>query len=295
MRTLAQDLSSLPNILSTAIPYIRWPLDPSFSPPLYFQPLDSMKEIRHKGMQREQNNDVRLARSHPLVSNLPKSIEDLFPLEKIDDEKRNFGLISLSLILLGNGMTDEAHDLVTPLSWPEDTYFGFGPSVYATVSPATQSYATYAHCLIHRREGPHYGELGMRGWGNANYWSRAVLQSPGVKELPHKDWLDQLNKLLNKFSDSPEVQAWGKSHGFLSKSRLEKEETYYESRAVHQLCAQAMSANTGSNNNKSVREFAEQVAEMEVRVLLAHSLIRAGFECSLEDILSAQSDAASNS
>lgn len=215
-------------------------------------------------MQREQNNDVRLAHSHPLVSNLPKSIEDLFPLAKVDGEKRNFGLISLSLILLGNGMTDEAHDLVTPLSWPEDTYFGFGPSAYSTVSPATQSYATYVHCLIHRREGSHYGELGMRGWDNANYWSRAVLLSPGVKELPHKDWLHQLEKLLTKFSDSSDVQAWAKSHGFLNQNCLEKEEPYYESRAVHQLCAQAMSgANTG-NTNKSLYEFAEQVAEMEV-------------------------------
>jgi hypothetical protein len=128
---------------------------------------------------------------------------------------------------LGNGLTEEAHtSLVTPMSWPEDTHFGFGPSVYTKVSPAAKSFATYVHCLVHRREAFNMGEFGMVGWQNANYWSNAVIKSTGAKDLPHAlvptDW----QRLQNINMVGPELG--GRDAG----SR-----NVFSSQAVHQLCA----------------------------------------------------------
>ena len=65
-----------------------------------------------------------------------------------DDERKYFGWISLALICLGHGWTDECHNLVTPLSYPDDISFAHGPSRYATAGPIVRTYATYVHSLV---------------------------------------------------------------------------------------------------------------------------------------------------
>jgi hypothetical protein len=96
-----------------------------------------------------------------VVQDIPGTIEQLFPRrlgipaaggnddQDDDDQRYYFGLISMALILLGHGYTDECHNLITPLSWPDDIHFAYGPSVYTQVSPAVRSYATYVHCLVY--------------------------------------------------------------------------------------------------------------------------------------------------
>jgi len=184
----------------------------------------------------------------------------------------------VALLLLGNGFTDEAHNLVTPLSWSENTHFGFGSSIYSFVSPVARSFATYVHCLAHRREGPHIGEFGMSGWSNANYWSGAADRSPGFKELPHRDWIEQARSLIKKYPSHGLIQQWGQQHRFFE----EKDLGTYDSRATHELCARVMAVR---GSDATLKDFAEQVAETEVRILLGHALQRAGYDGALETVM----------
>jgi len=61
----------------------------------------------------------------------------------------DYARIAVGLLLLGGGATDECHSLVLPLSWDEDMHIGWGP---ARTSQAKME-ASYAHALVHRREG----------------------------------------------------------------------------------------------------------------------------------------------
>jgi hypothetical protein len=240
-----------------------------------------MKDIRRK--QQPQSDLLRLPLSHELVSNLPFTLEELLPPEH-DPESRSFRLLSIALILLGNGLTEEAHSLVTPMSWPEDTHFGFGPSVYTKVSPTAKSFATYVHCLVHRREAFNMGEFGMVGWQNANYWSNAVIKSTGAKDLPHADWYQQIGQTIAEYEHESSVQNWAADH------EIDNRNTFFESRAVHQLCATVLQQAGQENADLQLQEFAERVAEMELRVLLGHALQLAGYDCSLHQILESRED-----
>jgi hypothetical protein len=147
------------------------------------------------------------------------------------------------------------------------------------------------------------GEFGMVGFQNGNFWSNAVAKSPGVDSLPHADLLSHVGKLAEEedYRDCPLVQEWCNHHGIMAneqESQLASSSSFsssssswpfFESRAVHQLCAtvlqqqlQKSSSTTSTSNDmdqdkRQLKEFAEQVAESEIRILLAHSLERAGF------------------
>ena len=215
------------------------------------------------------------------LSNLPQSLENVFQLASENEERHHFGLISMALLFLGHGLTDEAHDIVTPLSWPEDTHFGYGPSVYSQVSLPARSYATYVHCLVHRREAFNVGEFGMVGFSNANYWSNAVLKSPGVDSLPHADLLNQVGQLARQWESTPGVADWCQQHGLLKAEG----KPFFESRAVHELCANVL-----SGKSPELQDFAERVAETEVRILLGHALQHAGYECDMSMVLKRDDD-----
>lgn len=140
--------SSLPPALLAAIPGITWPLDPTLTSPLYFESLQQMMAIRAS---LTGTATTTTSSSLEIFQDIPGTVEKLFP-RLDDDEEENkhfFGLISMALLLLGHGYTDECHNLITPLSWPDDIHFAYGPSVYAKVSPAARCYATYVHCLVY--------------------------------------------------------------------------------------------------------------------------------------------------
>ena len=73
----------------------------------------------------------------------------------------------------GIGGLDEAHNLVTPLSWGAPTPFA-GPPVRR--SPARND-ATYVHALVHRCEGEVVGEAGT-GFSNCRFWWSQVDEHP---------------------------------------------------------------------------------------------------------------------
>ena len=67
----------------------------------------------------------------------------------MSDEQRIFQ----ALLYLGTGALDAAHDIVQRMSLHD---------------------AVYIHALVHRLEGKHAGEGGMKGWSNADYWNDQV-------------------------------------------------------------------------------------------------------------------------
>ena len=175
---------------------------------------------------------------------------------------------------------------MTPLSWPDDISFAAGPSVYDQMPSNVRAFATYAHCLVHRREAFNNGEFGMMGFANANYWSSAV-QRCDTSELPHAQWRAQVIALAKKadFANAPSIQNWCQSHGFVSdassSSPSNDSNTYFESRAVHELCATVLRAEqeqpSGSeqkSDHAQLKEFAEQVVASEIRILLQTALMK---------------------
>ena len=246
----------LPQILSAALPGIRWPLRME-APPLHFRSLGDMKEIRSGTLP-----DLEL------FQDVPASLETLFPLRDTEKEIRHFGSVAIALLLLGHGLTDECHDLVTPLSWPDDIHFAHGPSVYDQVSPSAGAYASYVHGLVHRKEAFHRGEFGMVGFQNANYWSNAASSSPGVDSLPHADLYRGIISVAREFAEHEPVQTWCSQH-------LEDTASVFDARMLHQLCANVQKQN---RRDEKMRKFAEQAVESEIRVLLTHTLRKAGFE-----------------
>lgn len=263
--------TAIPPAVLTAIPTIKWPLHGGSSPPLNFVGLDTMKEIRSK---QGEVPFVSLSPNHPLRLD-PRQVLNEVVAETMSQEQKEYMLVSTAFVLLGNGLTDEAHNLITPCTWPEETHFGFGPNQYTTVASGPKAFATYLHALIHRREGFNLGEFGMTGWQNAFYWSKAYLSSSGCNLLPHQDLNKQLKTLFEAFSDEQDVADWVHDHEMLL-----DEQDIFESRAVHVLCCDVMK---GGKSGR-LRKFAELVSEMEIRVLLFHSLKGAGCECSLEDV-----------
>ena len=166
-----------PFFSSSILSSIQWPLS-SNCPPLYYQSLEDLKELRSKEKKQPSGpNHSRLL--DPYVDNIPALIEEYFPSiqqHQQQEEEDYFGLLSLALVLLGHGYTDECHNLITPLSWPQDIHFAYKPSIYNQVSNNIKLYATYIHSLVHRREGFNVGEFSMVGFQNANYWSNAFSQ-----------------------------------------------------------------------------------------------------------------------
>jgi hypothetical protein len=274
--TMVAVSSTLPSVFASAIHTIEWPLGPKSSPPLHFASLEELKGLR---------KPTGGSPLDDLVINVPEAVESWLPLVDGDSERRHFGLISTALLLIGHGYTDECHNLVTPLSWPDDIHFAYGPSQYSQVSPAARAYASYTHCLVHRREAFNIGEFGMMGFANGNFWSNAVKASPGVDMLPHQELHASVQELSQEFEGNTQVQAWCQDHGFVPGT----DDSFFESRAVHQLCATVLQG----PSNTELKKFAEKVAASEVRILLLHALRRAGY--GLDNMTKAQEEAESTS
>lgn len=168
----------------------------------------------------------------------------------------------MALILLGNGFADEAHDLITPLSWNEDTYFG-GPTLVPTVNNDIVARASYIHMLLHRWEGFAMGEYSMIGYQNSNYWWQATM-SRQISSLPFHEIRDIILQTSRKYGSAAEEWC------------TEYVSERWDARALSQLCA-TVSKNE-SDSTSSLRSFAEKAAELELRVLLKSCLEKAGYD-----------------
>eukprot|EP00957_Ditylum_brightwellii_P189025 14389728-Ditylum_brightwellii.AAC.1 len=269
-------LAPLPPSISACIPTMQWPLDPASCPPLYYEPLDRLADVRSKTQ--EMHSPIS-----SIVSDVPSTLSTLLLFDtddevdvKVKETQRASAAVSLALLLLGHGFADEAHDLVTPLCWPEPTHFGFEPLFYSTSDDNVVSAAAYVHSLVHRREGLNVGEYGMIGFSNANYWTRAAMASRGSSSLPWKEVRNTVLSIADDMKDDKEVQVW-------TKERVieEGDDEYWEPRALHELCAQVLQGSAKDDDNRvgsGLRTFAQLSAEAEVHVLLRHCFQSAGFE-----------------
>jgi hypothetical protein len=269
-------LGVLPSAIAGAIPTLQWILEPASCPPLYFEPLDRMSEIRRNGTP---FSPVTSSAVQEIVTDIPAAVD--FLTTNIDsssdasEEKRRhyFSLCSVALILLGHGYTDEAHDLVTPLSWPDETHFGYGSPVYSSIHPEALTMATYIHSLIHRREAFNLGEFGMRGFQNVNYWTKAAITSPAEESLPYRRIRETI--LRHAANGNSDGKKWCQER-ILDEGKELGDTTgdYWEPRALHELCGIILQ----NKANQGLKEFAELAAEAELRVLLGHALRGAGYE-----------------
>ena len=83
-------------------------------------------------------------------------------------QKRHYAQLTKGLLYIGVGALDEAHNIVTPLSWPSRA--SWADSAPISIKDATlKGTACYAHALVHRGEGQYVGEFGT-GWNNSQYW-----------------------------------------------------------------------------------------------------------------------------
>jgi hypothetical protein len=153
----------LPEHIQTAIRSLSWRTD---GPPLHYQSLEGMQRIR----------------APPL--DIPTSIRVLTEQATVPHKENVYlAQIATALVLLGHGCVDEAHDLVLSLSWRGDLPYAYGPPI-SVKDEDVQVYACYAHCLVHRAEGPHASEFQMDGYENSDFWAGHAMRDDPSRTLP---------------------------------------------------------------------------------------------------------------
>ena len=259
---------------------------------MYYESLPSLLQLRQNSSSGNKKMESPLISD--VLQNLPDTIDKLVnesnqvmkttqsdpnSINNSFDETKHYIMISLALICLGNGLGDEAHALVTPLSWNEETYFG-GPSISSQATEEVVSLASYVHALVHRKEGFAQGEFGMMGYQNANYWSSAT-KSYQNGNVPFEEVRNEVLMLGKEFGK--EAMEWCQEFLIQAGSH---DETYWESRALHELCARTSRIEESETN---LKRFAEKAAEAELKVLLQCALDRAGYDISFATMNSDQS------
>ncbi|KAL9184747.1 hypothetical protein ACHAXT_012717 [Thalassiosira profunda] len=267
----------LPHLIISAAPSIRWPLRDlkRAMPPLHYLRPDEMTLLRTKvspgdGPQTQWMNDV------------PGTIASLFGdnTNTVSDSssqlRYDYTILSLSILLLGHGYTDECHSLVTPYSWPDEIHTSYGPVRYHTSDPGVVSTATYVHSLVHRKEGWNTGELGMVGWSNADYWGNAWRRPIVSQEELQKMWKEPIAEVQRAIRELVEDHSAGRD--WCSENLELETETLWDPRALHRLCAQ-VTEESGANCEE-LTVFAEKAVEAELRALLHHCIGCAGHSIS---------------
>ena len=107
---------------------------------------------------------------------LPADLAGLSP-SKLDLPDNEAAQVCVALVLLARGELDRSHDIVGNLGSQE---------------------ATWAHAMIHRREGAAQGEAGLPGYANARYWFSCTGDHPVYA---------QLQAFASKHPDSPPALA----------------------------------------------------------------------------------------
>ena len=99
--------------------------------------------------------------------------------------------------------------------------------------------------------------------------------------MPHADLLREIGQLARQFDSIPGVKEWCQDHDLLEQTA----DLFFEPRAGHELCANVLRGAT-----PALQAFAERVVETELRVLLAHALQNAGYDCDLSMVLRKDDD-----
>ncbi|KAJ1634722.1 hypothetical protein T492DRAFT_1142054 [Pavlovales sp. CCMP2436] len=245
---LTAAMAATPAPSRVLVPELRW-LMPGVAHPMRYECSEVISRIRALGA------------LPPAPAEAQASAESILALG--GDHVR----VAAALVLLGSGAADEAHNLITPLSWQYGTTFG-GPAV--ANSPA-QREATYAHALVHRLEAHHLGEYGT-GFHNSDFWFR-YLASESMGESGEHELFPRVrdaalsalestcsatreHRLIKRWADESLLQ---RAEGGLSWAPI----------AFNGLLAQAT-----STPDDLLRAFCEVVAVAELEALLELCLAR---------------------
>ena len=155
---------TLPSAVQDSVRKMTWPLD-------VYQPL---KLESNQGLAAQRSCFPILGRTEDILSILQQGSNK--------PEANHWARIATALIYLGHGYTDEAHNLIGPLCFPEGLPFYYGPPV-VTSSPVLAA-ASYVHALVHRQEGPCVSEYETTGFDNSDFWAGAALRCGGEESLP---------------------------------------------------------------------------------------------------------------
>jgi hypothetical protein len=253
---------SLPDVIAQAISDMQMPLSHESYLPMYYKSLPELARIRADAP--DIPDFVR-----DVVGTIAMIRDDYAP----DSVQEYLSRCAVALILLGHGGTDEAHDLVSPLSWPNELPFAYGPPV--AVPEQVLSLASYVHALVHRREGPHPSEFGMTGFSNADYWAGSALRSPeGAEALP----LDEIRSSIMALATSEDatIQQWVQ-HNVAEENAF----PVWDPRVLNELCMNLQVAQKEGRQpqpSPALVHFAEQAVLAEMKILLKHTLKAIGYD-----------------
>jgi hypothetical protein len=247
----------LPEYIAKAISTMTVSLSPESYKPLYYKTLEELTQIRDPEC------------THPIARDVVSTIR-LIAGSRPSDDDEYLARCATALILLGHGATDEAHDLVSPLSWPNELPFAYGPAVNTSEEICTL--ASYIHAMVHRREGPFPSEFGMTGFKNAAYWAGSALKSPtGSQALPLEEFRTAIMDIASiSHSNNSQVQQW------VQKNVPDVDAfPVWDTRVLTKLCATIQ-----DTPDKEMQEFTEQAVLAEMKVLLKHTLLTIGYSIS---------------
>ena len=247
--------------LSGAISSIQWPLMPSM--PMYYEPLSSLQTLR-------QPASIPSSIQPILQQGIPESLTELANVHSDKDEntRHHLSSIALALVFLGNGLPDEAHNLITPLSWNEDTYFGGYTLMNQNLDPTVIALASYTHALVHRREGFAQGEFGMMGYQNANYWANAANARNVNDLLPLNEIGNRIMNLSKEFGS--ESIAWCEANNVVSN---------FDVTLLHRLMGDAC---RDESMSVEMKEFAQHACEVELKTLIDFCFTEMGYQSMLD-------------
>ena len=251
----------LPAAVLEAMSSMQWDL--SNLPPMFFEGLEQMAQ------RRANDNDLAIACDVlGTVAALKQNAASSASLDASNDNDDNnleyTARIATALLLLGNGYTDEAHDLVLSLSWRGELPYAYGPPVHVE-NEQLQAAACYTHCLVHRREGPHPSEFDMKGFENSNYWAGHTMRILVVASdflLP----LHAMEEAVRRQADNNNYALeWIQEH---------VQPHFWDPRQLTELCREVHSCRASSQQQTQhpLKEFAERCALLELRILLEHIL-----------------------
>mmetsp|Transcript_156301 Transcript_156301/g.299687 ORF Transcript_156301/g.299687 Transcript_156301/m.299687 type:complete len:371 (+) Transcript_156301:31-1143(+) len=235
-------LSLLPPQIAAARQAVAWPTVLEAHPPMLYERLQSLPADR----------------LHASMAALSKDLEGTIASLGGSDYAR----VAVALLLLGGGGADECHDLVTPLSWPDHTFFAGDP---VPGSPAEEQ-ATHAHALVHRKEAWHVGEFGT-GWQNSGFWFGSVMGGPSAIQR-----FARMNALAVKAAaGNAEKQRWAEE--YLASSWSPTAVNGLINEALHDNNVEAKGLPSDKKKlDPSLWGFAEELALIELCVLLDECL-----------------------
>lgn len=159
---------------------------------------------------------------------LHESITNAFEYDKNNQDHQ----VLCSLLWISVNGLDQCHEIVQQMRSNHD--------------------ATYIHSLLHRLEGENIGELGLKGWSNADYWNDQLGNHPFFPSV--LNYSIELNQANNKYQNNVRLNKFVNSLSTTGQ---------WDPSLLINLCIQSFR----DYDEKSI-EYCEAITTYEYRLLL---------------------------